>query len=346
MESRIGQSSGARLVEKGGAGPGYELAARFTIGRSSKSNLVVKSNQISRLHAELRALSGGLYCVIDCGSRNGTFVNGERVTGSRVLRDGDEIGVGELTLCFSNGGVAESTAGLSQSTNDTTDIGLDDRVAVTLVSDIRGYTTLTQRLGKPFQAFVAEWFRAVVELIRREGGCVDKIHGDGLLAYWWVADKSALTETVGPVLRTCDAMLALRDRFARRLHSELRTDGFAIGIGLHVGDVMLGNLGTGAVHAFTVVGDAVNLTFRLEELTKATGHPVLLSDDVARHAPRELALEDVGEVSLRGRSGRLRVWALTGYERRPLPPLLLQHDDEATDGVPEPPSAADPPTRG
>ena len=322
------QKTGARLKVKGKPHGEYEIDTVLKLGRSSRSDVIVKSHRASRHHAEVRALSNGKYCVWDSGSRNGTFLNGQRITGSRVLQHGDEIGVGDLTLVFLGDPTVNSViTAFTDHGTDVTDIRLEERRALTLVSDIRKYTTLSEKYGKRFQTFVAEWFRAVVGLIQRQRGIVDKIHGDGLLAYWWLPSDGTEEQTVRYALQTCDGMLNLRDAFAQRLDDLLPGEEFNIGIGVHTGDVMLGNLGTGSVQAFTAVGDAVNVTFRLEELTKAYKQPVLVSHAVKAIAPPEFTLVDLDEVQIRGLSGRVTIWSLKGYSQRP---LAAPPEDEST----------------
>ncbi len=81
-----------------------ELAAlegeRVTVGKATTTDVVIGSDRaVSRLHAVLERL-GGDWCIRDLGSRNGTFVNGERVFGERPLRSGDEIRVGRTRLVY------------------------------------------------------------------------------------------------------------------------------------------------------------------------------------------------------------------------------------------------------
>jgi pSer/pThr/pTyr-binding forkhead associated (FHA) protein len=85
-----------RLLVRGGAERGREIVLteeKVTIGRQEGSDLVVTDRLASRSHARLERQQGQ-YMLEDCGSRNGTFVNGERISGAHVLRDGDEIQIG------------------------------------------------------------------------------------------------------------------------------------------------------------------------------------------------------------------------------------------------------------
>lgn len=93
---------GQRVVSLGGAGE------RFSVGRDPQMDLSLADAQVSLLHAEL-GRTGGVWTIVDDGlSRNGTFVNGERTTGRRRLRDGDEIRFGETTVVFRDPASAEA----------------------------------------------------------------------------------------------------------------------------------------------------------------------------------------------------------------------------------------------
>jgi len=84
------------------------------------------------------------------------------------------------------------------------------------------------------------------------------------------------------------------------------------GIGVHVGDVMYGNIGSTSRLDFTVIGPAVNMASRLETLTKQIGKPVLLSRDFAELVAPEFALERVGQHTVRGFSEPIELFAFQG----------------------------------
>jgi sigma-B regulation protein RsbU (phosphoserine phosphatase) len=93
VEIRVGQAEGTR----------HELHARTVIGRSTSADLPLDHVSVSRRHAELVPLSDGRWLLKDLGSRNGTSVNGQLIS-ERVLGDGDQISIGEMTLRFSHAG--------------------------------------------------------------------------------------------------------------------------------------------------------------------------------------------------------------------------------------------------
>lgn len=109
---------GTRHTLRGVGGPPRVLdpGQVLTIGRSPDAGLVIQSNRVSRFHAEIR-FEAGVPVLVDRGSSNGSFVNGERVT-SRPLRSGDEIEIGPFFCTYVIEGGSQSSARLSQSSED------------------------------------------------------------------------------------------------------------------------------------------------------------------------------------------------------------------------------------
>src|SRR5438270_13659608 len=99
-------------------------------------------------------------------------------------------------------------------------------------------------------------------------------------------------------------MIALNEQ-NEAMHQEL----LRYGVGVHVGDVMYGNIGSSTRLDFTVIGPAVNMASRLEALTKQLGKKVLLSRDFAELVEREFELEHVGKYEVRGFSDPIELFA-------------------------------------
>jgi adenylate cyclase len=102
-------------------------------------------------------------------------------------------------------------------------------------------------------------------------------------------------------------MIALNEK-----NSETGRAPLNYGIGVHVGDVMYGNIGSRARLDFTVIGPAVNMASRLESLTKQLGRTVLLSRTFADFVKDDFDLEHVGEYPVRGFNDRIEIFAYHG----------------------------------
>jgi len=160
--------------------------------------------------------------------------------------------------------------------------------AVVMMTDMRGFTALSDRLpGDEVITLLDDYFDALATPIQERNGEVLKFMGDGMLSIFPAADDDDFSASSVRALEAATEGLERLDAVnnARRStgRSELRT-----GIGLHLGEVIYGNVGTVGRLDFTVIGPAVNLASRLEELTKRLLRPMLFSADFARVCPRPL----------------------------------------------------------
>jgi len=177
--------------------------------------------------------------------------------------------------------------------------------AAILICDLRGFTAMTDRSGRGvIVALLNRWLERVGAAIRGQSGDILKFMGDGLLAVFPHTDSRAAT---------CDrALAAAEDALARTelLNSELAAEGVAplrFGVGLHWGEVEFGNIGTRDRLDFTVIGPAVNLASRLQDLTKELGTPILASAEFAAASSRDLRHLDTRH--LRGMAAPVAVFA-------------------------------------
>ncbi len=184
-----------------------------------------------------------------------------------------------------------------------------------LFSDIVGFTTLAEGLApERIMEILRDYHARMSAVIFDCGGTLEKFIGDALMATFGVPDPSA-----------DDAANALRCAFAMRraLHvwnqdrAALGEAPIEMGIGVHFGPVVLGDLGGDHGMAFTVIGDTVNTASRLQDMTRALGVPVVASDavvEVARSAGNAetdallARLAPAGRHPVRGRAGSVMVW--------------------------------------
>lgn len=188
--------------------------------------------------------------------------------------------------------------------------------AAILFADIRGFTTKCETMA-PEDAidFLRQFHARMEDVIFRHGGTLDKILGDGLLAVFGVPDQGAAD--AGDALACAfDMVQSIRawneDRSAR---GEFPVQ---IGVGLHYGQVMTGDVGSERLMTFTVVGDTVNVASRLQSLSKEIGTNLVASqalveavrEEVRRDAQLVDELKLVGPTQLRGRESETIVYAL------------------------------------
>lgn len=171
--------------------------------------------------------------------------------------------------------------------------------ASVLVSDIRGFTRYAD--GRPpaeVLAFLNRVQGAFADIVRQQGGVVDKFLGDGMLAVFGAFQSQS--DHAVRALHAAAAMLRAADGFDVR-----------IGVGVHTGMVIVGTLGSGERLELTVIGDTVNAASRLEGIAKEQGVRLVVSADSIRSAGNsamEFALRPAGEIVLRGRQQSLGIF--------------------------------------
>jgi adenylate cyclase len=166
--------------------------------------------------------------------------------------------------------------------------------AAIMICDLRDFTGISDNWPRDDVIDLLNgYFDAMSEPIARHGGEILKFIGDGLLAIFPLSQPSACANLLRAVTDARQAMVALNEK-----NSETGRAPLNYGIGVHVGDVMYGNIGSRTRLDFTVIGPAVNMASRLETLTKQLGRPVLLSRAFADLVESEFDLERVGEYRL------------------------------------------------
>src|SRR6201997_3027635 len=180
--------------------------------------------------------------------------------------------------------------------------------AAIMICDLRDFTRISDNWPRDDVIdLLNDYFDAMSEPIARHGGEVLKFMGDGLLAIFPLSQPSACANLLYAVTEARQAMAALNERNGETGRAPLNC-----GMGIHVGDVMYGNIGSRTRLDFTVIGPAVNMASRLEALTKQLGRTVLLSRAFADFVQSEFDLERVGEYPVRGFNEPVELFAYHG----------------------------------
>jgi adenylate cyclase len=180
--------------------------------------------------------------------------------------------------------------------------------AAIMICDLRDFTRISDSWPRDDVINLLNgYFDAISEPIVRRGGEILKFMGDGLLAIFPLSQPSACANLLHAVAEAGQAMTALNEK-----NSDIGRAPLNYGIGVHVGDVMYGNIGSRTRLDFTVIGPAVNMASRLEALTKQLGRTVLLSRAFADLVESDFDLERVGEYPVRGFSDPIELFAYRG----------------------------------
>lgn len=168
--------------------------------------------------------------------------------------------------------------------------------AAVMICDLRDFTAISDMWPRDDVIdLLNRYFDALAEPIARHGGEILKFMGDGLLAIFKLSDPNAATNLLRTITEAQQALKALNLSNGQGEAPELRH-----GIGVHLGDVMYGNIGSKKRLDFTAIGPAVNVASRLETLTKDLKRPVLFSRAFVDFAGRSDLFESLGDFTLRG----------------------------------------------
>lgn len=187
-----------------------------------------------------------------------------------------------------------------------------ERKEVTILfSDIRGYTTLTENLGAAeIVSLLNQYFETMVEAVFNYEGTLDKFIGDALMAVF----GAPLPLTENHAWRAVQAALDMRHRLkefnARRIVQEQPQ--IKIGIGISSGEVVSGNIGSRKRMDYTVIGDGVNLSSRLEGTTKEYGCDIIISEFTYRLCSDRVIVRELDKIRVKGKHQAVKIYELIG----------------------------------
>ena len=184
--------------------------------------------------------------------------------------------------------------------------------ATILFCDLRGYSAISARTDS--HALVAqlnEYLTAMVDCVFRYGGTLDKFMGDAAMAVWGNVRTDGVRQDAANAVH---AALAMRQELARLNRSWLERGlpELCAGVAINQGDVLVGNIGSPQRMEFTVIGDAVNISWKLQELTKQLEGDVVVSERVAALLVEEFDLRSLGEFSLSGQPRAIKGFSVIG----------------------------------
>ncbi len=194
-------------------------------------------------------------------------------------------------------------------------LGGEMREMTLLFSDVRGFTSISERLDpEALTHLINAFLTPMTEIILASRGCIDKYMGDCVMAFW----NAPLDDPEHPA-HACEAALAMLQALAQ-LNARLAAGDpvlgrplppLAIGIGLNTGLCCVGNMGSDQRFDYSVIGDEVNLASRLEGQSARYGVPIVIGENTRARVPGFAALE-LDRIRVKGKSRPVRIHALMG----------------------------------
>ncbi len=179
-----------------------------------------------------------------------------------------------------------------------------------LFSDIRSYTTLTEKLqAEEVVVMLNKYFEVMVDVVFEYGGTLDKYIGDALMAVF--GSPAPLENHAWCAMQTA---VKMRDKLAE-FNQERISNGelpIGIGMGIHSDEVVSGNIGSSKRMELTSIGDGVNLASRLEGASKQYGTDLIISDNTYRDYKDRLHVRELDFITVKGKSEPVIVYELVG----------------------------------
>jgi adenylate cyclase len=182
---------------------------------------------------------------------------------------------------------------------------------ITLLNiDIRGYSTLSHKLGpQKTVAILNYFFAAMGEIVFKHHGIVDKYLGDGFLALFGAPLSSSLDadNAVAAALEMQKAMESVSDYLRNSFGASL-----AMGVSIHTGEMVVGNIGFDKKMDYTVIGDAVNFVFRLQSLCKPWPNGILISEKTYYACQSIPQVEEIDTYESDSSTEKLKIYRIIG----------------------------------
>lgn len=194
-------------------------------------------------------------------------------------------------------------------------LGGEDRRITVLFLDIRSFSKISEMFEpSEITAFLNLFLTPMTEILQKNNATIDKYIGDAIVAFWNAPldDPQHEMNAARAVREMHDALVSLNKKY-RDSDTVKWPDSVAMGIGLNTGTCTVGNLGSAQRFNYSMIGDAANLSSRIEGLTKQYGLEILIGNETAKALP-DAALLEMDVIKVVGRSAPERVFTIAGLE--------------------------------
>jgi adenylate cyclase len=199
-------------------------------------------------------------------------------------------------------------ASVQQSRRRSPVLAGQERDIAILFADLRSFTQFSEnKLPYDVVFLLNRYFAHMGEAVEASGGHLDKFIGDGVMALFGTKSdiRTAARQAMIAAKQMSKKLSDLNEQLKDELEEPLR-----IGIGIHVGPAIIGEMGYGTATGLTAIGDSVNTASRLEAMTKEFGAQLILSEDVTREAGATVTSYDEHEIAVRGRADAVKIFVV------------------------------------
>ncbi len=257
-----------------------------SIGRAASNQIPLPDDRVSRRHAVIQAQQAGEFWLVDFGSRNGTFLNDQRIAQPTRLHHGARVRIGRFQFVFRHpaaGHPINPTTLLADQT--VSDIKLQS--CWLLVADIIGSSRLVQEIPPDELPLVTgQWLSECKQTIESSGGRINQFMGDGFFAFW--RDRDRVEQNIHTAIEAL-----------RRMQDQARPKFRFV---LHFGKVAIGGVSLGEEERIS--GGEVHFIFRVEKLCGRLGETRLMSEPAWGRLSSLVSAREVGRHSLSGLDGQ------------------------------------------
>ncbi len=263
----------------------HTLTGGCSIGRSSSNQIVLAAEKVSRRHAIINAAENGEYWLVDLGSSNGTYVNGRRLAQPTLLKNADEVHIGDFILVFRRDGEPAPEEN-HDSVSDKTIQHIRANDCWLLIADIESSTELSVfHPPDELPKITGRWLERCKAIIEANDGAINKFLGDGFFAYW-------------PHQKGTEANVSSCLEKLRELQDEKDP---AFRVILHFGRVFSGGAATMGEESLS--GKEVNFVFRMEKKAPEIGLSRMLSLPALKQLGDLVQTTEAGSHGLSGFEG-------------------------------------------
>lgn len=194
--------------------------------------------------------------------------------------------------------------------NQDIQLGGESKKLTIMFTDVAGFTTVSEGMTpQALMTHISDYFEQLTQIIIHQGGTIDKYIGDAIMAFWGAPDEDTLRSfhACRAALLCQHALETLNANWLRQSKPVLNTR-----MGIHCGEVVVGNMGSSERMNYTLIGDAVNLSSRLEGTNKFYGTKIIVSHAVYEEVKDDFLCRIMDIVAVKGKNKGIKIYELLG----------------------------------